>query len=159
MEYPLMRTIRLGAFAALCAGAVGLGLVAADAAPKLDTAAFIAACIDDPAISDDPGFEEANTTPKAFCTCVAGKLEENKLSQTDVEMLTKLHNEAITDEDAETYPTLEDLLVANEAYEDACRQSLGITTDYGSDIEEVPMNEGEMPDGEAPVPDDGPAPE
>ena len=90
----------------------------------------------------DPGFDGDCATPKAFCECVAGKLVENKSSQADVEMLTKLHNEEISNSDAETHPNFENLLVANEGYEDACRQSLGLSTDYGTDIEEAPTAEG-----------------
>lgn len=152
MNTSLMRAAVLGAFAAL---GLAAGAVAAD---KLDTAAFVTACTDDPTVTEDPGFEGGSATPKAFCDCVAGKLVENKSSQADVDMLTKLHNEEISDSDAETHPNFENLLVANEGYEDACRQSLGLATDYGSDIEEVPeeeMPEGEAPEGEAP-PEDSP---
>jgi hypothetical protein len=153
MNTPLMRAAVLGAFAAL---GLAAGAVAAD---KLDTAAFVTACTDDPTVTEDPGFEGGSATPKAFCDCVAGKLVENKSSQADVDMLTKLQNEEISDSDAETHPNFENLLVANEGYEDACRQSLGLATDYGSDIEEVPeeeMPEGEAPDGEAPLEDSPP---
>ena len=153
MNTPLMRAAVLGAFAAL---GLAAGAVAAD---KLDTAAFVTACTDDPTVTEDPGFEGGSATPKAFCDCVAGKLVENKSSQADVDMLTKLHNQDISDSDAETHPNFENLLVANEGYEDACRQSLGLATDYGSDIEEVPeeeMPEGEAPDGEAPLEDSPP---
>jgi hypothetical protein len=153
MNTPLMRAAVLGAFAAL---GLAAGAMAAD---KLDTAAFVTACTEDPTVTEDPGFEGGSATPKAFCECVAGKLVENKSSQVDVDMLTKLHNEEISDSDAETHPNFENLLVANEGYEDACRQSLGLSTDYGTDIEEVPMEEevpeGEAPEGEAP-PEDSP---
>ena len=40
-------------------------------------------------------------------------------SQADVDMLTKMHKDEISDDDAENYPTLEDLMNANEGYEDA----------------------------------------
>ena len=36
-------------------------------------------------------------------------------------MLTKMHKDDISDADAENYPTLEDLMNANEGYEDACK--------------------------------------
>ena len=155
MDTSLIRVTVLGAFAAF-----GLAAPAAGA-DKLDTAAFVTACTEDPTVTEDPGFEAgAAATPKAFCECVAGKLVENKSSQADVDMLTKLHNEEISDSDAETHPNFENLLVANEGYEDACRQSLGLSTDYGTDIEETPMEEevpeGEAPDGEAPLEDSPP---
>jgi hypothetical protein len=158
MGKPVMRAVMLGAFAAFaCAAADAM------AADKLDTAAFVTACTEDPTVTEDPGFEGGNVTPKAFCECVAGKLTESKVSQADVDMLTKLHNEEISDSDAETHPNFEKLLVDNEGYEDACRQSLGLATDYGSDIEEEPMEE-EVPDdgaaeGEVPAEDDGSPPE
>ncbi|HSH64096.1 MAG: hypothetical protein ACAH04_07490 [Methylibium sp.] len=155
MDTLLMRVAVLGAFAA----ALGLAAPAA-AADKLDTAAFVTACTEDPTVTEDPGFEGGSATPKAFCECVADKLVENKSTQADLDMLTKLHNEEISDSDAETHPNFESLLVANEGYEDACRQSLGLSTDYGTDIEEVPMEEevpeGVAPDGEAPLEDSPP---
>ena len=57
-------------------------------------------------------------TAKQYCDCIASKFEDKKLSQTDVDMLTKMHKDEITDEDADSYPTLEDLMSANEAIED-----------------------------------------
>ena len=49
---------------------------------------------------------------------------------------------------------------ANEGYEDACRKSLGLPVDEGTDVEEVPIDEGAMPeDEEAPAEDDGSPPE
>jgi hypothetical protein len=152
MDTSLMRAAVLAAFATF-------GL-AAPAAAADNTAAFVTACTEDPTVTEDPGFDGGSATPKAFCECVAGKLVENKSSQADVEMLTKLHNEEISDSDAETHPNFENLLVANEGYEDACRQSLGLSTDYGTDIEEAPTEEevpeGEAPDGEAPLEDSPP---
>ena len=110
-----MRLVALGAFAVFC-------LCAAEAeAAKLNTADFIAACSEDPSVTDDPGFEDGKVTPKAFCECVAGELEKNNLSQKDVDMLTKMHNEDISDADVESYPTLEELMNANESFEDRCR--------------------------------------
>ncbi len=148
-----MRVIVLGAFAVL--GSATVGAVAAD---KLDTAAFVTACTEDPTVTEDAGFEGSSVTPKAFCECVAGKLAESKVSQADVEMLTKLHNEEISDSDAETHPNFEKLLVDNESYEDACRQSLGLATDYGTDIEEESLEDMPSDDG-APAEDDGSPPE
>src|SRR5688572_2156256 len=118
MDTLLMRAAVLGAFAVL---GLAAGAMAAD---KLKTAPFVTSCTEDPTVTEDPGFESGTVTPKAFCECVAGKLTENKASQADVDMLTKLHNEEISDSDAETHPNFEALLVANEGYEDACRQSL-----------------------------------
>jgi hypothetical protein len=107
-----MRIIALGAFAALC-----LGTARVDAA-TLNTADFIAACGADASIAEDPGLEDGKVTPKVFCECIAGELDKNKLSQKDVDMLTKMHKEEISDADVESYPTIEDLLNANEGYED-----------------------------------------
>jgi hypothetical protein len=75
-------------------------------------------------------------------------------------MLTKMHKEEITDEDVENFPTLEDLMNANEGFEDSCRQSLGLPTG-GTDLEEEEMEEeGMMPeDEESPPEDDGSPPE
>jgi hypothetical protein len=150
-----MRVFALGAFAVLC-----LGMTQADAA-ALDTAKFVAACTADPSVSEDPGFDDGKVTAKAYCECVAGELAKNNLSQKDVDMLTKMHNEEISDEDVEAYPTLEDLLNANEGFEDSCRKSLGLPEDTGTDMEEEPAGEGEgMPeDEEAPAEDDGSPPE
>ena len=58
-------------------------------------------------------------------------------------MLTKMHNEEISDADVEAYPTLEDLLNANEGFEDSCRKSLGLPSDTGTDMEEEPTGEEE----------------
>jgi len=154
----LMRLIALGAFAALCLCAGG-----AEAA-KLSTGDFIAACSEDPSITDDPSFEDGKVTPKAYCECVAAELEKNNLGQKDVDMLTKMHNEDISDADVESYPTLEELMNANESFEDNCRTSLGLPTDIGTDIEEIPeeeflQDEGEIPADEAPAEDDGSPPE
>jgi hypothetical protein len=149
-----MRIIALGAFAALCLGA---GRVDAAA---LNTADFIAACSADASITEDPGMEDGKVTPKAFCECIAGELDKNKLSQKDVDMLTKMHKEEISDADVESYPTIEDLLNANEGYEDSCRKGLGLPIDEGTDVEEVPIDEGATPEeGEAPAEDDGSPPE
>ena len=142
MHTNFMRLIAVGAFACL-------GLCAAKVeADKLNTGDFITACGDDPSVTDDPGFDEGKVTPKAYCECVAGKFEENKLTQKDVDMLTKMHKDEITDADAQAYPTLEDLMTANEGYEDSCKKSLGLPADAGND--EVPMEEDTVPDEESP---------
>jgi hypothetical protein len=150
-----MRVIALGAFAVLC-----LGMTKVDAA-SADATKFIAACIADPSVTDDPGFDDGKVTPKTYCECVAGELAKNNLSQKDVDMLTKMHNEEISDEDVEAYPTLEDLLNANEGFEDSCRKSLGLPEDTGTDMEEEPTGEDEVAPGEeeAPAEDDGSPPE
>lgn len=152
---------------ALCAFA-GLSLWAANAvAAKLNTGDFTAACSDDPSVTEDPSFEDGKVTPKAFCECVAGALEKNNLSQKDVDMLTKMHNEELSDADAEAYPTLEDLMNANESYEDSCRETLGLPSDVGTDMQEeqpedevLPEDDEEAPaEEEAPTDDDGSPPE
>jgi hypothetical protein len=149
-----MRGIAFGAFAVLCLGITKV------AAASVDTAKFIAACTSDPSITDDPAFDDGKVTAKAYCECVAGELTKNNLSQRDVDMLTKMHNEEISDEDVEAYPTLEDLLNTNEGYEDGCRKSLGMPTDSGNDMEEEPADEEAVPeDEEAPADDDVSPPE
>jgi hypothetical protein len=149
-----MRAFALGTFAALCLSATEVG--AADA----DTADFVVACSADTSVTEDPGFDDGKATPKAYCECVAAELVKNKLGQKDVDMLTKLHKEEITDEDVENYPTLEDLLNANEGYEDACREKLGLPVATGTDMGEEEMEGEEMPEGEeGPAEDDGSPPE
>ena len=148
------------ALAACAALVIGAGSASAAPAAKLNTADFLEACTTDPNVTDEPGFEDGKITPKAYCECVVGKLEENKLSQTDIDMLTKSHMEELSDDDAESYPTLEDLLVANETYEDACRKSVGLPAAEDYDVEEVPLEENVTPEGAAPpVEDDGSPPE
>jgi hypothetical protein len=147
-----MRVTALGAFAVLC-------LCAAPAeAAKLDATNFLAACAADPSITEDPTFEEGKVTTKAYCDCVAGEIEKSNLSQKDLDMLTKMHKEEISDADVESYPTLEDLLNANEGYEDSCRKSLGLPTDEGTDDEGVPTEEDAMPEDDE-SPDDVSPPE
>jgi len=144
-----MRLIALGAFA-------GLGLFAGGAqAAKLNTGDFIAACSDDPSVTDDPGFEDGKVKPKAFCECVGGEIEKSSISQKDVDMLTKMHNEDISDADAAAYPTLEDLMNTNEGFEDSCRKSLGLPAD--ADDEGVPEEDAVPDDEEAPA-DEGKSP-
>jgi hypothetical protein len=148
----IMRVIALGGFAALCFCAARVE------AADLNTADFLAACSADASVTEDPGFDDGKVTPQAYCECVAGELAKNKLSQKDVDMLTKMHKEEISDADVEAYPTLEDLMNANEGYEDSCRKTLGLPTASGTDVEEEP-EEG-MPEGEqAPAEDDGSPPE
>ena len=149
MHTPSTRLVAFGAFAALCLGAAEVQ------AANLNTADFIAACVKDPVVTEDPTVAEAKVTPEAYCQCVAGKLEESNVPQTDVDMLVKMHNEDITDADADAFPKLDDLLVANEGYEDACRQSLGISLD-DTDMEEFPTEE-EVPDEGMTEDDDAPA--
>jgi hypothetical protein len=149
-----MRVIALGAFAVFCLGAAKVE------AAKLNSTDFLAACSADSIIAEDPDLEDAKIAPKAYCECVAGKFDKNKLTQQDVDMLTKMHKEEISDADVEGYPTLEDLLNANEGYEDSCRQSFGLPTDTGTDVEEMPIDEDEMQeDDEGPAEDDGSPPE
>jgi len=120
----------------------------ADAA-ALDTEAFVAACASDPVVTDEPGLAEGSkVTAKIYCDCVAGKLGDQKLSQADVDMLTKLHKDEITDEDAESYPTLEDLMQANEAVEDDCKASLGMPPSSDDDEEAPPLDEEDIPEDE-----------
>ncbi|MGV1013767.1 MAG: hypothetical protein ACOYB4_02220 [Methyloceanibacter sp.] len=141
MFTPSTRFVALSAFAALCLGATEIE------AANVNTADFLAACIKDPVIAEDPSFEAAKVTPEAYCQCVVGQLNENNVSQADVDMLTKMHNEDISDADADAFPNLDGLLVANEGYEDACRQSLGVSFD-DSDMEEFPEDADTPPDEE-----------
>jgi hypothetical protein len=142
-----MRVIVLGAFAVLC-----LGMTRGEAA-SADTTKFIAACTADPSVTDDPGFDDGKVTPKAYCECVAGELAKSNLSEKDVDMLTKMHNEEISDEDVENFPTLEDLLNANEGFEDSCRKSLGLPEDTGDDMQEEPEGEDEGLPGDEEAPE------
>lgn len=154
MHHRLTFAASLGAFAVLLAGA-SLPQPAAAAAGKLNTADFVAACSTDQNVTDEPGFDEGKVTPKTFCECVAGKLEENKASPKDLEMLTKMHKDAISDADAAAYPTLDDLMNANEGYEDDCRTKLGLPA--ADDEEEPPMEEDTVPNDGA-APDEGAPP-
>ena len=148
-----MRVVALGAFAVLCLGITEVSAAGADSSK------FVAACAADPSITDDPGFDDGKVTPKTFCDCVAGELAKNNLNQKDVDMLTRMHNEEISDEDVAGYPTLEDLLNKNEGFEDSCRKGLGIPIDTGTDMEEEPTDEDAAPDDEeAPPADDDASP-
>jgi hypothetical protein len=157
MDQSYLLRVAAGVFAAVLLQVACFYAMPAAAAPaaKLNSAAFLDACAADQNVTDSPGFADGKVTPKAFCECVAGKFEENKLTQKDVDMLTKMHKDEITDADAEAFPTLEDLLTANEGYEDACKKSLGLPADAGDD--EVPMEEDTVPDEGSP--DEGTPPD
>ena len=128
------------------AGATLLAFAAAQtafAADSLNTADFLTACIDDPVVTDEPGFGgDSKATPQIYCECIAGKVAASKMSQTDIDMLTKMHKDEITDEDAESYPTLEDLMRANEDIEDSCKEKLGMPIGDNGDEEEAPPVDG-----------------
>ena len=135
----------------LCAGfIVAAAIVGGDNARaadiKLDN--YMAACVADPDLVEE--FQgDPKVTPQVFCECVSGKLKEASATQADIDMLTKMHKDAITDEDVEGFPTLEDLMIANEDYEDSCRQRLGIIVETDEDM--MPEDdEGMMPEDEAP---------
>jgi len=114
-------------------------------AAKLNTEAFLAACVVDPVVTDEPGLEAGGkVTPQIYCDCIAGKFPEKKLSQADIDMLTKMHKDQITDEDAQSYPTLEDLMATNEGVEDACKASLGMPAST-DDEEGPPPDEEDIP--------------
>jgi hypothetical protein len=137
------RVAVLGFVTALAAASSSFAAPAA----KLNTEAFLAACSEDEVVTGQLGSAE-EITPKQFCECVAGKYQEGKISQKDVDMLTKMHKDEITDEDAASYSTLEDLLSANERIEDGCKKSLGVPANTNGD-DEAPDDE-EMPADEAP---------
>jgi hypothetical protein len=140
---------------------LGVGIVLAAAfavspslaapAAKLTIEAFIAACSEDEVVTGQLGAQEkTEITPKQFCDCVSGKFQDGKLGQKDVDMLTKMHKDEITDDDATNFPKLEDLLSTNEKFEDACKKSLGLPVntddDQGPGDEEMPADE--APEGE-----------
>lgn len=127
-----------------------LGAPSVRAAGALDSADFLAACVADPVVMDEPGLNEGSSvTPQIYCACVAGKFAEGKFSQTDVDMLAKMHRDEITDEDAESYPTLGDLLQANEAMQDDCKASLGMPSSEDDGEEEgPPLDTEEIPEDE-----------
>jgi hypothetical protein len=137
MYKPKLMRVALGSFAAVCLSAAGTE------AAEVNTADFIAACNADVSVTEDPGFDDGKVTPKAYCECVAGEFAKAKLSQADVDMLTKMHKEEITDEDVESFPTLEDLMNANEDIEDSCREKLGLPVGF-TDLEEEEIDEEEM---------------
>jgi hypothetical protein len=128
--------------------AAGTAYAAPGAEGALNTDAFLAACVADPVVTDEPGFAEgAKATPQSYCACVAGKFKEQKLSQSDVDMMTKMHKDEITDEDAASYATLEDLMATNEGIEDDCKESLGMPS-ADDDEEGPPVNEEDIPQDE-----------
>lgn len=136
--------------AAAASLALATGTAFAAPAGKLNTDAFLAACAKDANVTEMPGLEAgAKVTAQAYCECVAGKVQASKLSQADVDMLTKVHKDEVTDEDAKNYPTLEDLLTTSEGFEDSCKQSLGMPAD----------EEDEAPSDEAPADEDAAPPE
>ncbi len=149
---------------ALKRGAVFAGLLvliaaAAEAAPQqaaagnLNTEAFLAACVADPVVTDEPGLQEGSkVTAQNYCECISGKFEGKKLSQTDIDMLTKMHKDEITDEDADGYPTLEDLMAANEGLEDDCKKSLGMPA--ATEDESPPPDDSGPPADEEDIPQD-----
>jgi hypothetical protein len=117
-------------------------------AGALNTDAFLAACVADPVVTDEPGFAEgAKATPQSYCACIADKFKAQKLSQSDVDMMTKMHKDEITDEDAASYATLEELMAANERIEDDCKESLGMPS-ADDDEEGPPLNEEDIPQDE-----------
>jgi hypothetical protein len=141
----LMRGVIIAGLLILAAGAA---YAAPEAAGALNTDAFLAACVADPVVTDEPGFAEgAKATPQSYCACIAGKFKEKPLSQSDVDMMTKMHKDEITDEDAASYATLEDLMAANEGVEDDCKESLGMPS-ADDDEEGPPANEEDIPQDE-----------
>ena len=128
--------------------AAGAAYAAPEAAGALNTDAFLAACVADPVVTDEPGFADGGkATPQLYCECIAGKFKEQKLSQPDVDMMTKMHKDEITDEDAASYATLEELMAANEGIEDDCKESLGMPS-ADDDEEGPPANEEDIPQDE-----------
>jgi len=134
--------------AGLLVVAAGAAYAAQEAAGALNTDAFLAACVADPVVTDEPGFADgAKATPQSYCACIAGKFKEQKLSQSDVDMMTKMHKDEITDEDAASYATLEELMATNENIEDDCKESLGMPSS-DDDEEGPPANEEDIPQDE-----------
>ena len=142
----LMRGFVIAGLLILAAGAA---YAAPEAAGALNTDAFLAACIADPVVTDEPDFAASGgkATPQLYCECIAGKFKDKKVSQSDVDMMTKMHKDEITDEDASSYATLEDLMAANEGFEDDCKESLGMPS-ADDDEEGPPANEEDIPQDE-----------
>jgi hypothetical protein len=136
----------------IVAGLLVLAAGGGEAAPAgtLNTDAFLAACIADPVVTDEPGFAATGgkATPQLYCECIAGKFKDKKVSQSDVDMMTKMHKDEITDEDAASYPTLEELMAKNEGFEDECKASLGMPSSDDDDEEGPPINEEDIPQDE-----------
>jgi hypothetical protein len=115
---------------------------------KLNTDAFLAACVADPVVTDEPGLEAGSkVTAQSYCECIVGKYHDKKMSQAEVDMMTKMHKDEITDEDATSFPKLEDLMAKNEGFEDECKASLGMPKSQ-DDNEEAPTNEEDIPQDE-----------
>lgn len=150
----MQTSFRIALVAAAVLSLSAAGAQAADTPVKLD--GFMAACTPDPDLIEELHGQK-KATPQAFCECVSGKLKENKATQADVDMLSKMHKDDISDEDVENFPTLEDLMMANEDYEDACRQSFGITVEPDAETapggEGIPLEELEAPDEEGATPE------
>jgi hypothetical protein len=143
----LMRGLLLASLLALAAAADGAA--AQEAAGALNTDAFIAACVADPVVIDEPGFAQGGkATPQAYCQCVADKFKVQNLRQSDVDMMTKMHKDEITDEDAATYTTLEELMATNENIEDDCKESLGMPSSDDDDEVGPPPDEEDIPQDE-----------
>jgi hypothetical protein len=142
----LMRGPIVAGLLLVAAGSAEAGAPAG--APNTD--AFLAACIADPVVTDEPGFAASGgkATPQLYCECIAGKFKEKKVSQSDIDMMTKMHKDEITDEDAASYPTLEDLMAKNENFEDECKASLGMPSSDNDDEEGPPVNEEDIPQDE-----------
>jgi transcriptional regulator of met regulon len=139
----------------IIAGLLILTAVGAEAAPKqapdstLNTEAFLAACVADPVVTDEPGLQSGSkVTAQMYCECIVGKYHGKKLSQADVDMMTKMHKDEITDEDATSYPTLEGLMEKNEGFEDECKKSLGMPANNDDNEEGAPVNEEDIPQDE-----------
>ena len=115
---------------------------------KVDTDAFLAACVADPVVTDEPGLQAGSkVTAQTYCECIVGKYHGKKMSQAEVDMMTKMHKDEITDEDAAKFPKLEDLMAKNEGFEDECKASLGMPTSDDNN-EEAPTNEEDIPPDE-----------
>jgi hypothetical protein len=126
---------------------------AAAPAAKLNTEAFLAACTSDEVVTGLAGFDEGKVTPKQFCDCVVGKYQDNKLNQNDLDLLTRVHKDELTEAD-ETNASLESLLSSSEGYEDACKKSLGLPVNAEDD--EAPAEDDTPGDEEAPPPEGEP---
>ena len=141
----MVKALARGAVGAACLFLV-LGGAPSARGETPDTAAFLDACVADPVVKDEPGLsEDSQVTPKVYCECLTGKLKEASLRQTDVDMLTRMHKDEITDEDAESYPTLDVLMQTNENLEEECKASLGMPTADDSEEEGPPLGEEDIP--------------
>jgi len=139
----------------ILAGLVIFTAAGAEAAPKqttdskLNTEAFLAACVADPVVTDEPGLQSGSkVTAQMYCECIVGKYHDKKLSQTDVDMMTKMHKDEITDADATSYPKLENLMAKNEGFEDDCKKGLGMPAHNDDNEEGAPVDEEDIPQDE-----------